>query len=249
LTGAGVSTDSGLPDYRGPNGAYTKKGFTPMTYQRFLSSVYERQRYWARSMSYWKQFSSTKPNQIHMILSQLHKIHHIVTQNVDNLHYKAGSNNVTELHGSLYQVICLNCQSIVSRDHYQNELIEMNPTINLHQNRLGNPDGDVDMSIDFSIVKIPECKKCGGIMKPHIVFFGESVPKDRVELVQQQIKKADGLLAIGTSLQVYSAFRFVKYAHENHIPIVIINKGPTRGDDLSFMKFDEYGRVMLEGIV
>jgi len=217
LTGAGVSTDSGLPDYRGPRGAYTR-GYTPITYMQFMGSVLSRKRYWARSMINWPFFSTRFPNHIHTSIlhyQQLNHVKEIVTQNVDGLHHKAGSHNITELHGSLFHVKCTSCQSSLSRDEYQLELDMMNPTIkNITQKKVFNPDGDIDLDIDFSTVQVPHCKLCGGIVKPDIVFFGESVPKNIVDKVYKLVEETDGLLVIGTSLHVFSAFRIVKYANE-----------------------------------
>ncbi|KAH9525417.1 NAD-dependent protein lipoamidase sirtuin-4 [Bulinus truncatus] len=240
LTGAGISTESGIPDYRSEGvGRYATSTNRPVQYNDFLKSAAARQRYWARNFIGWPHFSSFLPNRSHYILSDWEKtgkIHWLVTQNVDALHYKAGSQKVTELHGSAHRVICLSCEFQLSRHAMQDFITELNP--NWSAEVIGvAPDGDVDLTSDqIKNFKVPECPKCKGILKPEITFFGDSVPKDLVRSLLERLFESDAMLVIGSSLEVYSGYRFVHRASERGIKIGIINIGPTRADKLANIK-------------
>ncbi|XP_013090443.2 NAD-dependent protein lipoamidase sirtuin-4, mitochondrial-like isoform X3 [Biomphalaria glabrata] len=234
LTGAGVSTESGIPDYRSEGvGRYATSTSRPIQYADFLKNAASRQRYWARNYIGWPQFSSFQPNQSHYILSNWERkglIHWLVTQNVDALHYKAGSQKVTELHGSAHRVICLSCKYQLSR-HAMQELIA-NINLDWSADVMGvAPDGDVDLtSNQVQNFKVPECPKCKGILKPDLTFFGDNVPKETVHFVLEKLFESDAMLVIGSSLEVYSGYRFAYRAHEHGMKIGVINIGPTRGD-------------------
>eukprot|EP01119_Soliformovum_irregulare_P007122 TRINITY_DN19523_c0_g1_i1.p1 TRINITY_DN19523_c0_g1~~TRINITY_DN19523_c0_g1_i1.p1 ORF type:complete len:319 (+),score=40.41 TRINITY_DN19523_c0_g1_i1:39-995(+) len=257
LTGAGVSTESGIPDYRSPNGSYSK-GHKPTTYGEFMKLKPMRQRYWARNVQGWPIFSSVKPNDTHEALALLEGSGHLttlLTQNVDRLHQKAGSKNVVELHGSSYDVECTGCHSVFHRDHWQERLKSVNSPMWFHElpksedtREDTRPDGDFALSgLDFTQFTVPDCEKCGGIIKPGVVMFGENVPKSIVERSFSAVYDSDALIAIGTSLQVYSAFRFAKAAAQNQIPFAIINIGPTRADSIAQLKIEaQSGKIMKE---
>lgn len=248
ITGAGVSTSSGIPDYRGPDGSY-KKGHKPMTHNEFLSSDYSRKRYWARSMSGWARFAEAQPNTAHYALSQLEVdtgiLHHLVTQNVDRLHAKAGSRRLTDLHGRIDQVCCIQCGYRFTRHLMQDWLLNDNPDLarsiadSIERDpSLIRADGDAEILHFDSLLskfsmKIPTCPECvDGILKPDVVFFGDNVPIDRVNHIYEDIDKTcDALLVVGTSLEVFSAFRFVhRAAIQRNLPIAIINYGATRAE-------------------
>jgi NAD-dependent deacetylase sirtuin 4 len=252
LTGAGISTDSGIPDYRGPNGVYVRnKQHKPITYQQFVSSNEFRQRYWARSFLGWPKIVQSEPNAIHHWIAHLQKEnsqHNLITQNVDGLHELAGSNTI-QMHGTLKKVVCLQCHSKIDRIVVQSALKQLNPFLSSwaqnNPNRFSgdvassvNPDGDVELSWDYSNVQYPHCTECRGLLKPDVVFFGENMDSQVRNLTFKAVNDADALFVLGTSLTVYSAFRLVKLAHERGIPIVIANYGPTRGDHLASLKFD-----------
>eukprot|EP01004_Peranema_trichophorum_P006780 NODE_5588_length_994_cov_43.092997_g5012_i0.p1 GENE.NODE_5588_length_994_cov_43.092997_g5012_i0~~NODE_5588_length_994_cov_43.092997_g5012_i0.p1 ORF type:complete len:297 (-),score=45.65 NODE_5588_length_994_cov_43.092997_g5012_i0:103-936(-) len=244
ITGAGCSTESGIPDYRSPNGSYSK-GHKPVTYPQFANVLKWRQRYWSRSFLGFPRMQNAQPNLAHLALSKMENeghIHHIITQNVDGLHQRAGSQNIVELHGSIYSVVCLGCNDRTNRSDIQNRLIDLNPSwqkIQIDKEVNLRPDGDLELDLDTSSFVIPDCEKCGGILKPDVVMFGENVAKPVVNLCQFLVSKSDAVLIVGTSLQVMSIFRFVKQAHEMHIPIVIVSKGPTRADQFVPFKIEE----------
>eukprot|EP01129_Flabellula_baltica_P003820 TRINITY_DN13550_c0_g1_i1.p1 TRINITY_DN13550_c0_g1~~TRINITY_DN13550_c0_g1_i1.p1 ORF type:complete len:283 (-),score=40.56 TRINITY_DN13550_c0_g1_i1:36-884(-) len=242
ITGAGISTRSGLKDYRGPDGRYRKKGFNPINIKDFMATDYNRKRYWARSMFAWEGFMGKVPNEIHHGIADLEKqgvIKHVITQNVDRLHHKAGSNQILELHGSLYQVMCLSCREKRSRNIFQIELDSMNPQLRRMAIEVGtNPDGDVELDYDYEEFNLPGCKSCGGILKPDVVLFGETIQKDVVDRSKEMVLEGDKLIVLGSSLTVFSAYRLIKLAESNNIPIIIVNKGYTRGDDLAAIKLD-----------
>lgn len=232
LTGAGVSTDSGIPDYRGP-GAPVR---TPMTYQQLVASPEAHQRYWARAFIGWRHFRAATPNTTHRFLAERQEhLRGLITQNVDGLHSAAGHRDVIDLHGRADRVICLDCGATSSRSQVQHRLAELNP----HFDRTGElaPDGDVvlERTDDFTVAP---CTTCHGRLKPDVVFFGENVPKDRVARSFSLVAEAEGLLVLGSSLQVMSGLRFVKAAHKAGLPVVIVNRGQTRGDDLATLKID-----------
>ncbi|SFC61242.1 NAD-dependent protein deacetylase, SIR2 family [Nocardioides terrae] len=234
LTGAGLSTDSGIPDYRGP-GAPDR---TPMTFQEFVSGPAARQRYWARSHLGWGRMRAAAPNAGHRALAELDPTL-LITQNVDGLHELAGSRDVVALHGRIADVVCLGCRRVTTRTALQERLEEHNPGwTSAHADAAVRPDGDVDLDETVGFV-VPACEECGGILKPDVVFFGENVPRERVERCYAAVDAlgTDGtLLVAGSSLTVMSGLRFVRRAARNGTPVVIVNRGATRGDDLATCK-------------
>ena len=237
LTGAGLSTDSGIPDYRGPG----SPARTPMTYQEFVSGPTARQRYWARSHLGWSRMGRAEPNAGHRALAALDP-ELLITQNVDGLHEAAGSRRLVALHGRIAEVICLDCRAISSRTALQARLSALNPGFaERHAAAEVRPDGDVELD-DTGDFVVPPCTDCGGILKPDVVFFGENVPAARVErcyaAVDALAQSGGTLLVAGTSLTVMSGFRFVHRAARAGIPVVIVNRGPTRGDDLASYKLE-----------
>lgn len=246
ITGAGVSTGSGIPDYRDEQGAW--KHSQPMDYREFVSSPVARRRYWARSAIGWQRFLRAQPNNAHLALARLEylgKVSTIITQNVDGLHHRAGSQNVIDLHGVLERVICIECESVVTRREVQEYLLNHN-TFPVQTGAKTLPDGDALLEqVDFTRVDIPHCKNCGGILKPDVVFYGENVPRTRVASCFSAIDEADAMLIVGSSLMVYSSYRLVRDAHQKNKPIAAINKGVTRADDLIDIKVeDDCGAVL-----
>jgi NAD-dependent SIR2 family protein deacetylase len=247
LTGAGVSTESGIPDYRGEG----KTERHPMTFDVFMGSVEARQRYWARSYVGWSVIANAKPNAGHFVLAQaesLGRIGHIITQNVDSLHQQAGSKKVTDLHGRLDQVICMSCRLSLPRLDMDGFIEELNPGITKHQTVEFTPDGDaeVEATADF---RIPSCPKCDGVLKPDVVFFGESVPTARVSQSMAELEKVDALLVAGSSLTVNSGMRFARAASKQGKPIVIVNIGPTRADEIAIAKIEAPTSIALEELL
>lgn len=240
LTGAGMSTDSGIPDYRGPG----KPVRQPMTYQELVSGPEAQQRYWARSHLGWGRMRHAEPNAGHAACAALDP-DLLITQNVDGLHEAAGSRRVVALHGRISDVVCLSCRRTSSRAVLQERLEALNPGFAArHTDVAANPDGDVDLDdpalyADFAV---PGCEVCGGVLKPDVVFFGENVPKPRVERCYAAVDALAGtggvLLVAGSSLTVMSGFRFVRHAAKAATPVVIVNRGVTRGDDLATYKLD-----------
>lgn len=237
LTGAGLSTDSGIPDYRGPTSAPR----SPMTYQQFIGDEELRRRYWARNHVGWHFMGQAAPNAGHYAVAQLELrglVSGLITQNVDRLHEEAGSRNVVDLHGRFDRVICLDCRTEVTRGELAERLDALNPGFAERVGREGMielaPDADavIDQTADFVIA---DCDVCGGMLKPDFVFFGENVPKDRVARAYQMLDDAGALLVAGSSLAVMSGLRFVRQAHKEEKPVVIINRGATRGDDRATM--------------
>jgi NAD-dependent SIR2 family protein deacetylase len=237
LTGAGVSTDSGIPDYRGP-GAPVR---TPMTYQEFASGPDARRRYWARSYLGWARMHRAEPNRSHHALARLDaagQVPLVITQNVDGLHERAGTRAVCALHGRIADVVCLSCRQRTSRAALQERMALLNPGFAAaHVTAATRPDGDVDLE-STSGFAVPGCERCGGVLKPDVVFFGENVPKPRVQRCVEALESAEALLVAGSSLTVLSGFRFVRHAHKLGMPVVIVNRGRTRGDDLATHKVD-----------
>lgn len=237
LTGAGCSTDSGIPDYRDEAGEW--KRARPVTYQDFVGRLATRQRYWARSIVGFRKLRDVRPNGAHHALASLEVRGHVeqlVTQNVDGLHQAAGSRNVVDLHGRIDTVRCLTCNQRVPRDRFQAELTRRNPSF-AALDALTAPDGDADLErTAFDSFDVPACEACGGLMKPDVVFFGEGVPPERVQRVHAAIDAADAMLVVGSSLMVYSGFRFVKTMVEAGKPVAAINRGRTRADDLLEVK-------------
>ncbi len=251
LTGAGASTDSGIPDYRGPGAPRS----TPMTYDAFLGDPTNRRRYWARSMLGWPSFSAARPNAGHRALVGLPGLVGVVTQNVDGLHQAAGSDPVIDLHGRIDQVVCLGCGVRSGRARLQERLRALNPHVGgwlpagaaeLGSVRL-RPDGDAEVD-DWHDVTVPGCEVCGGILKPDVVFFGESVAKAVVAQAYELVDAADGLLVLGSSLTVMSGLRFVRHSARHHRPVVIVNRGATRGDDLAVRRLDAGVSQTLEAV-
>ena len=237
LSGAGISTESGIPDYRGPTGA--ARPATPMTYQVFTGSEQARQRYWARSHLGWRTIARARPNAGHLAVAGLQAaglIDGIVTQNVDGLHQAAGAQDVVELHGALDRVVCLSCRRLSGRDELDARLREANPGWTNAVVAL-KPDGDVDLEQTSGFVVV-DCEPCGGLLKPDVVFFGETVPRDRVQHSFGLVDSAAALLVLGSSLTVMSGYRFVIRAAKLGIPVAIVNAGPTRGDALATVRVD-----------
>lgn len=239
LTGAGCSTDSGIPDYRDADGGWKRS--PPVTLQAFLADAATRQRYWARSLFGWRRFGRAQPNAVHRALAMLEELGRqqvLLTQNVDRLHQRAGSRNVIDLHGRMDIVCCLACGERSDRDKLQEDLLARNPGWIDVASRPA-PDGDADLAAaDFSAFDVPECGRCGGLLKPDVVFFGENVPRERVESALEHLARADALLVVGSSLMVYSGFRFARIAAQLGKPIAAVNLGRTRADDLLSLKID-----------
>ena len=240
LTGAGMSTDSGIPDYRGPDSPPSN----PMTIRQFTSDPVFRQRYWARNHIGWRHMDETMPNAGHRALAALESagvVVGLITQNVDLLHTKAGSRTVVNLHGSYAQVVCLDCGHTMSRAALADQLEAANPGFLERAEAVGGiavaPDADAVVA-DTSSFVIVDCPACGGMLKPDIVYFGENVPKDRVEQAYSLVDAGDALLVAGSSLTVYSGYRFIRHAATHGIPVAIINRGRTRGDELAAVKVD-----------
>ncbi len=239
ITGAGLSAGSGIPTYRDNEGTWLRSD--PIQHQDFINKPSSRQRYWARSMVGWPKMSLANPNSGHLALVELEKagfIKFLVTQNVDCLHQRAGHARVVDLHGSLDRVICLSCATVLPRAQVQDWLIEDNPHI-AKVNAEMRPDGDADLADDvIQGLQIRPCPNCSGTLKPDVVFFGGSVPKSRVEQVSAMVNSTDALLVIGSSLMVFSSFRFCRQAHALQKPIALLNQGATRADDLASLKID-----------
>ena len=258
LTGAGCSTDSGIPDYRDGEGSW--KRVRPILFGAFMADPHTRQRYWARSLAGWRRFSRAQPNDAHRALAQLERedrVEALVTQNVDRLHQAAGSRDVIDLHGRLDFVRCMSCGQRLARDAMQAQLVGCNPEWAELDARVA-PDGDADLAPrdslraqaaprpsgaalpgvieDFSSFHVPDCPACAGILKPDVVFFGESVPAERVSAAMTRLARADAVLVVGTSLMVYSGYRFVHAAAQSGKPIAAINLGRTRADSLLSLK-------------
>jgi NAD-dependent SIR2 family protein deacetylase len=239
LTGAGVSTNSGIPDYRDAEGNW--KRAQPVTYQAFMGKESTRQRYWARSLVGWRRFGAARPNDAHHALARLEALDRsemLLTQNVDGLHQSAGSAQVIDLHGRLDLVRCMGCERRLPRAELQDMLTRYNPAwVDLEA--VDAPDGDADLeSLDFSGFTVPGCPACGAVLKPDVVFFGENVPKDRVERAARHVELADAMLVVGSSLMVYSGFRFVQMAARAGKKIAAVNMGRTRADDLLTLKVE-----------
>jgi NAD-dependent SIR2 family protein deacetylase len=239
LTGAGVSTDSGIPDYRGPN----SPARMPMTYGEFVSGPVAQQRYWARSHLGWSRMKRAEPNDGHRALVRVEswgRLPLLITQNVDGLHEAAGSRSVCALHGRIADVVCLTCGDRTSRATLHARLGTLNPGWQeQHAGVEVRPDGDVDLDDTAGFV-VPGCSRCGGVLKPDVVFFGENVPKPRVErcyaAVDALAPDRGALLVLGSSLTVMSGFRFVRRAVGLDVPVVVVNRGPTRADDLPVVR-------------
>jgi NAD-dependent SIR2 family protein deacetylase len=239
LTGAGVSTGSGIPDYRGPDGRWKRRA--PITYQAFVGDPLMRARYWVRSFVGWPAVERAVPNAAHLALAALESqgcVAALVTQNVDGLHARAGQRNVIDLHGRIGAVICLQCTTRVPRSAVQRELADRHPEWTTVAATIA-PDGDADLEgMDLPRVKVPTCRSCGGMLKPDVVFFGENVPRERVAAAQGALRSADAMLVVGSSLTVYSGYRFARMAREMGLPLAILTRGVTRADGLATLKLD-----------
>jgi NAD-dependent SIR2 family protein deacetylase len=249
LTGAGVSTGSEIPDYRDEHGEW--KRARPVEFKPFMTQPAVRQRYWARSTVGWPTIAQARPNAAHRALARLEQRGHIqllITQNVDGLHGAAGSSNVIDLHGRLDTVRCMQCGHTLPRVELQKRLLADNPTWAEIEGRVA-PDGDVDLeNRDYSGFVVPECAQCRGILKPDVVFFGETVPRERVDRAFDGVAKADALLVVGSSLMVYSGFRFAEAAAARGKPIAAVNLGRTRADHLLALKLNAPCDEVLNGI-
>lgn len=243
LSGAGISTESGIPDYRGPSGQLRAR--LPMTIREFTGSPEARRRYWARSLIGWRRMAGAQPNLGHRAVVTLQRssaVAGIITQNVDGLHQAAGARDVIDLHGTLAWVICLECGSRTTRGALDERLREANPVFDefAAEAAASNPDGDVELE-DGHVARfrLVGCECCGsGLLKPDVVFFGENVPRARVECCYALVEAASLLLVLGSSLTVMSGLRFVHRARREGIPVAIINAGVTRGDPLADLKLD-----------
>ncbi|MBT5208493.1 MAG: NAD-dependent protein deacetylase [Halieaceae bacterium] len=241
LTGAGISADSGIPTYRDNSGTWLRN--RPIQHQEFVQQRESRQRYWGRSMIGWPNVRDARCNANHSALVDFERSGRstlVITQNVDRLHQAAGSQNVIDLHGRLDRVVCLDCGAGYERDRVQQELEKLNP-----QHRgfeaMARPDGDADLSAEqVRDVNIWDCEVCGGMLKPDVVFFGGTIPRERVTRCQEALTAADGLLVIGSSLQVFSGFRFCRQAVEQRKPLVILNEGTTRADEMATLKINAH---------
>jgi NAD-dependent SIR2 family protein deacetylase len=249
LTGAGVSTSSGIPDYRDEAGEW--KRARPVEFRPFMTDPKVRQRYWSRSTVGWPIISAAKPNAAHRALATLETngvVQLLITQNVDGLHAAAGSQNVIDLHGRLTLVRCMQCGHMLAREDLQGWLLDNNPTWSNVEANVA-PDGDVDLSNrDYSKFVVPDCPQCGGILKPDVVFFGENVPPERVARAFDGVAKADALLVVGSSLMVYSGYRFAEAAANAGKPIAAVNLGRTRADHLITLKINESADEVLSEI-
>jgi NAD-dependent SIR2 family protein deacetylase len=240
LTGAGCSTGSGIPDYRDADGEW-KRG-RPILFQDFVAHQHSRKRYWARGLIGWRRMRAAQPNDAHRALTALEsqgRVVQLVTQNVDGLHQAAGSRKVIDLHGRADAVRCLTCERRVPREQVQAELVERNPAF-AALDAIEAPDGDAALEgVDFAAFDVPACDACGGLLKPDVVFFGERVPPERVQRAFAAIDEADAMLVIGSSLMVYSGYRFARAMADIGKPIAAVNLGTTRADDLLSLKVTE----------
>ena len=240
LSGAGLSTDSGIPDYRGPSGSLRRH--SPMTYQEFVGSPAGRHRYWARSYLGWRQIAAARPNAGHDAVARLQQrglLSGLITQNVDGLHQAAGAQDVVELHGGLDVVVCLSCGLRESRRELDVRLRAANPHFGATSDEI-NPDGDVELSDDeLAGFVLVGCRYCSSdLIKPDVVFFGENVPRPRVDHCYALVESARSLVVLGSSLTVMSGLRFVRRAAKLAVPVAIVNQGETRGDPLADLKVD-----------
>ncbi|WP_414654170.1 NAD-dependent protein deacetylase [Hyalangium sp.] len=239
LTGAGCSTESGIPDYRGPG--TRARARNPIQHMEFLSRPEVRARYWARSLIGWPRFSSARPNAAHHALAAMERdgqVLGLITQNVDRLHHSAGSTRIIELHGALAEVRCLSCGEREPRVALQERLLALNPGFMEQQVEL-RPDGDAELPVEaVSSFRVADCTDCGGALKPDVVFFGDNVPRPTVDAAFALLEEGDALLVVGSSLAVFSGYRFVLRAAERHMPIGMLNIGESRGDDLADVRVE-----------
>lgn len=239
IAGAGCSTESGIPDYRNVDGEWKHR--RPVQYADFVRDRHVRQRYWARSMVGWRRVGGAEPNPAHRALAGLERsgrLHWLITQNVDRLHQRAGSRRVTDLHGRIDRVVCLECGHREDRSALQPRLVADNPDW-ADLDAVSAPDGDALLEgRDFTTFRVPGCRSCGGMLKPDVVFFGEGVPKARVTTAMEHLEASDALLVVGSSLMVWSGYRFARRAAERGTPVAALNLGRTRADHLLSLKID-----------
>ncbi len=240
LTGAGISANSGIPTYRDARGQWLR--VTPIQHQEFITQASKRRRYWGRSMVGWPGVRDARPNATHLGVTRLENLGRVglvITQNVDRLHQRAGSQQVVDLHGRLDRVCCLDCGAGYEREYVQKQLLRLNPH-HCHFSVQARPDGDADLTdADVASIQPFDCEACGGVLMPDVVFFGGSIPRSRIATCEQALKDCDGLLVLGSSLQVYSGFRFCKRIYAMGKPIVILNEGVTRADDIANLKITD----------
>lgn len=249
ITGAGISHASGIPTYRDEIGTW--KGNTPIQHAEFLADESTRKRYWARSFRGWPNVNTASPNIAHRALAECESkgyVTTLVTQNIDRLHQKAGHRKVIDLHGRLDEVICMDCGTSTPRAIIQGQLEQLNPHFEEFQRQQLRiaPDGDADVSAELvARVRVPDCLHCGGVLKPNVVFYGGSVHKEKVNYLYERLQQASALLVVGSSLMVYSSFRFCKFAQEKNIPMACVNQGLTRADAMYQLKVDaDCGRTL-----
>jgi NAD+-dependent protein deacetylase sirtuin 4 len=252
LTGAGCSTESGIPDYRSPERPPRKR--PPIQHREFMDHEEVRRRYWARSLLGWTQFSAAQPNEAHRALATLEETGHLaglITQNVDSLHHRAGSRAVVELHGALARVRCLGCGAMCNRDAVQERLTDENPSFLLDARHVAlAPDGDAELPDELVQRFVPvACARCAGVLMPDVVFFGGSVQKPTLDAAWAAFDRAEVLLVVGSSLTVFSGYRFVHRAAERGIPVAILNRGPTRGDPHAAVRVDARAGAALPELV
>jgi NAD-dependent SIR2 family protein deacetylase len=256
LTGAGCSTESGIPDYRGPESRWRDR--EPIHYGQFRRNPAARARYWAGSLTGWPRVAGARPNAAHRALARLEAagaIVGVITQNVDGLHRAAGSRRVIDLHGKLDRVRCLVCSTVEDRADVQDRLLYLNPTWRDEAAAAGDgdgtmaPDGDAPVAPErLAEFRVPDCRRCGGMLKPDVVFFGENVPRERVEAAWRLYEEAGALLVVGSSLSVYSGRRFVEGARRDGVPIAIVNLGATRSDEAAAVRVDGRAGDVLAGV-
>ena len=239
ITGAGCSANSGIPTYRDATGEWQRSA--PIQHRDFIASEANRRRYWCRSFAGWPAVAAAQPNNAHRRLAQLEAaglLEGLVTQNVDGLHQRAGQRKVVDLHGRLDTVVCLDCGHCSPRHQMQARLAECNPGLIANARHL-TPDGDAEVDDDAETwLRVPACTRCDGVLKPHVVFYGGAVEKHVVESVYGMVDQAKSVLVVGSSLMVFSAFRFVRRASQLGMPIAIVNRGVTRADELATLKLD-----------
>ena len=238
LSGAGLSTDSGIPAYRNAQGQWVHA--PPMQHHDFMNNDAARKRYWARSLGGWLNLYHAQPNRAHQVIAQFQQhglIDTVITQNVDGLHQKAGSSTVINLHGYANDIVCMTCGDRSPRFELHQRYAQLNPQFNQSATAI-NPDGDATLSAPTDEFQLIHCDQCGGILKPDVVYFGDNVPKARVEACYQAIDNSAGLFVVGSSLKVFSGFRFARYAHQQNKPVILLTKGITRADDLATLKVD-----------
>ncbi|WP_433826345.1 NAD-dependent protein deacetylase [Actinoplanes sp. CA-015351] len=249
LSGAGLSTDSGIPDYRGPSGS-ARRG-SPMTYQTFTSDALARRRYWARSHLGWRTIGDARPNDGHRAVARWQSsglLNGLITQNVDGLHQAAGAHDVVELHGNLARIVCLDCRELTSRTELTARMDQANPDFSAVATGI-NPDGDVELDdAELTGFTVVDCRSCGGVLKPDVVYFGETVPPDRVATAFDLVESARTLLVLGSSLTVMSGRRFVLRAVREGVRVAIVNRGVTRGEPYANMVIDAPLGVVLPNL-